>query len=427
VGLAFQAKMIEAWMVLPAFGLVYLLSGPGALKRRIGQLVLGGAVVAVVSVSWMTWVSLVPAVDRPYVDGSQTDSPYEQVFAYNGFGRFGDQTPLQVLAGQTPGLGLALSAPPVAPTRLLRGDLGHATGWLLPAALLVAGWGIISRRGRPRTDRLRACYVLWGGWVATFSAVFSLTTTINAYYTAALAPAVAAVFGAGVAGAWSEDRSGAGRRIGLVLVVASTTAYAAWLVVTAGSVAPSWLAPASVLVGIVAVGIALGAIAVRGDTCWAAALVAGLVAAVLAPAVASAELVVQHQGALDTPFESMAARQAIDALFVRTPAEVSATLPRLEQARGGAPYLLATQTAAIASVFIDASGQEALPIGGFDGSMPSPTLEQLQAEIRAGQFHLVLMAPSDDPRLQWIAAHCQNLGPAANGLHAYVCTPADAR
>lgn len=49
------------------------------------------------------------------------------------------------------------------------------------------------------------------------------------------------------------------------------------------------------------------------------------------------------------------------------------TIPRLELAQNGAPYLLATQTAALASVFIDDSGQEALPIGGFTGTIPALT------------------------------------------------------
>jgi hypothetical protein len=34
------------------------------------------------------------------------------------------------------------------------------------------------------------------------------------------------------------------------------------------------------------------------------------------------------------------------------------------------------QSAAIASVFIDATGQEVLPIGGFSGTIPSPTMNQ---------------------------------------------------
>ena len=116
VGLAFQAKEIEAWMVLPALGLAYLLSGPGSARRRGAQLAAAGAVVALVSVSWMTAVSLVPSADRPYVDGSHDNSAFAQVFSYNGFGRFGDQTPQQVQAAQLdPGAAFRFRrAPPTA-------------------------------------------------------------------------------------------------------------------------------------------------------------------------------------------------------------------------------------------------------------------------------------------------------------------------
>ena len=98
VGLAFQTKMIQAWMVMPALGLAYLLCGPGSVGRRTAQLAFAGTLTALVSLSWMIAVSLVPQADRPYVDGSHNDSIFEQVFVYNGFGRFGDQTPQQLLA-----------------------------------------------------------------------------------------------------------------------------------------------------------------------------------------------------------------------------------------------------------------------------------------------------------------------------------------
>jgi 4-amino-4-deoxy-L-arabinose transferase-like glycosyltransferase len=188
VGLAFQAKMIEAWMVLPALGLAYLLAGPGPATRRAGQLVIGGVVAGLVSVSWMTAVSLVPAADRPYVDGSHDDSTFVQVFSYNGFLRFGDQSPQQLLAGTLrPDTGppTAVTGPPApatappapattpptpatappspatgppptratAPDRLLRGDLGRDTGWLIPAAAAVALWGWPAGGGSPAATR----------------------------------------------------------------------------------------------------------------------------------------------------------------------------------------------------------------------------------------------------------------------------------
>jgi 4-amino-4-deoxy-L-arabinose transferase-like glycosyltransferase len=89
VGLAFQAKMIEAWAVLPALALGYLVAAPGAVSRRLGRLAIAGVVTVVVSLSWMTAVTLVPAADRPYVDGSRHDSVYEQVLEYNDVYRLG--------------------------------------------------------------------------------------------------------------------------------------------------------------------------------------------------------------------------------------------------------------------------------------------------------------------------------------------------
>jgi hypothetical protein len=142
--------------------------------------------------------------------------------------------------------------------------------------------------------------------------------------------------------------------------------------------------------------------------------------------VASAELVMHHEGAFDTPFEPAREAAAIDNIFLQIPAQVQFTIPRLEGAQNGAPYLLATQTAALASVFIYDSGLEALPIGGFTGTIPSPTLQQLQADIRQGRFHLVLAGASTDPRLRWIAAHCMDLGSATATLRNYYCQPHDA-
>ena len=55
--------MLEAWLLLPVFALAYLLEGRGPgerwpIRRRAGQLVAGGAVAGVVSLAWMTAVTL---------------------------------------------------------------------------------------------------------------------------------------------------------------------------------------------------------------------------------------------------------------------------------------------------------------------------------------------------------------------------------
>ena len=90
VGFAFQAKMLQAWLVLPALFGTYLVAAPiVSFLRRVGHLALATLAVVVVSLSWMSAVSLVPQSSRPYVDGSCNDSLFTQVFSYNGFGRLG--------------------------------------------------------------------------------------------------------------------------------------------------------------------------------------------------------------------------------------------------------------------------------------------------------------------------------------------------
>ncbi len=420
VGLAFQAKEIEAWMVLPALGLAYLLSGPGPVLRRAGRLAVAGVVVALVSVSWMTAVSLAPAADRPYVDGSHDNSVFGQVFAYNGFGRFGDQTPLQVRAAELDPAAV-LPVPARAADRPLRGGLGLDTGWLIPAAAAVAVWGIASRRRQPRGDPLRACFILWGGWLVTFFAVFSMITTLWPYYTAALSPPTAAIIGAGVAAARSRERAPVSRTIGLAVIVAGTAAYAAWLVSSAAR-APGWLVPAIIAAGIAATGLIVWSLAGRRSVPFAAALVAGLVAVSLAPAVASGSLAARSESAFDTPFESARVQEAVAlGLGKQAAIAVQTAIPEWQDIENGAPYLTAAQSAELPSLIIYDTGLEALPIGGFDGTTPSPTLAQLQADIRQGLFHLVWIASGTDPRLRWITTHCTQIS-----KRFYDCVPAHA-
>jgi len=357
-------------MVLPALSLAYLLSGPGPVLRRAGQLAVAGVLVALVSVSWMTAVSLVPAADRPYVDGSHDNSVFAQVFSYNGFGRFSGQTPAQAEQLDT-GAGLPVPAP--AADRLLDGSQGRDTGWLIPAAAAVALWGIASRRRQPHRDPLRACFILWGGWLVTFFVVFTAVTTLRPYYTAALSPAAAAIIGAGVAAARSRERVPVSRTLGLAVIVAGTAAYAGWLVSSAAR-APGWLVPAIIAVGIAATGVILWSLVRPRSVPFAGALAAGLVAVTLAPAVASVSLAAHSQGAFDTPFESALAQATV---AIRTGEQgvidVRAAIPTWQDIENGAPYLMAAQSTALPSSIIYDTGLEALPIGGYDGTAPPPT------------------------------------------------------
>ncbi|MEV0253632.1 glycosyltransferase family 39 protein [Streptomyces sp. NPDC050732] len=87
VGLGFQAKMMEAWIIVPALFVGYLVAAPVRLRRRIGQLAVAGVVMFSVSLSWVALMTFTPEDDRPYADGSTDNSAAAMVFGYNGFNR----------------------------------------------------------------------------------------------------------------------------------------------------------------------------------------------------------------------------------------------------------------------------------------------------------------------------------------------------
>ena len=446
VALAFQAKMLEAWLMLPALGLAYLVAGRGGTMTRLGRIAALGATAAVVSLSYMTFVTLTPAAQRPYEDGSTTNSIFHQVFVYNGFSRVGQASPNATLE-RTLGTSLFSQAePPPAANRLLTAGYGHDTGWLLPAAVVAAAAILVARRRRPRTDLPRAGVILWGTWLVVLGVVFTVSTTMNSYYAGALSPAVAALLGIGGALAWEQRRRPAAVALtaGVVLV---SVGYAAWLLPPEGTGLPSWLAPAAVALGLAAaallvlsawralaerrgggvgeaVGIAIGA---RFDVAAAGCLLAGL-AVLLVPATASASVVAKGLGPFDTPFQPVAVTGFLRTVFA--PQTSPPGLADLEEVRRGAPALMAAQTSAVAAPFIYATGDEVLPLGGYTGVIPSPTAAEVRGRISDGYFHLALIArPGVTAGTAYVAAHCIHVRPkqAAGGsiapkLKIYYCT-----
>src|SRR5579863_8431072 len=87
VGLGFNIKMLEAYLVVPAYGLLYLLASPRRVWVRIGQLALAALLMLTISLSWVVAVDLIPASSRPYVGSSQNNSEVSLALGYNGIQR----------------------------------------------------------------------------------------------------------------------------------------------------------------------------------------------------------------------------------------------------------------------------------------------------------------------------------------------------
>jgi 4-amino-4-deoxy-L-arabinose transferase-like glycosyltransferase len=218
IGFAFLAKMLQSFTVLPAFAGVYLLAAPTNLMRRIWQLSLLGVAIVVSAGWWVATVALWPAASRPLIDGSPDNSILNLIFGYNGLSR---------LSGGTGGIGASFSGA-AGVFRLFNDLMGGQASWLLPASLLALVAGVVWRGRAPRTDRMRAALLLWGGWLIVTGAVFSFSSgVIHTYYTVALAPAIAALVGMGGALLWLNRHRIIARLLGAVAILTtSVLAYA---------------------------------------------------------------------------------------------------------------------------------------------------------------------------------------------------------
>ncbi len=207
-GLAFNTKMLQGYIALPAVFAVYVYASKLGWKKKVVNLALAAVALAVSSFWWATAVSLVPADDRPYIGGSTDGSAWNLIMGYNGLGR--------VLGGEGNGGGGGGGGGTFAGTagigRMFNDVLGGQISWLIPFAFLALAAGLVLRGRSPRTDITRAALVLWGGWLALHYVTFAMAEgTMHPYYTTALAPGIAALTGAGGVMLWRAFRSGDAR------------------------------------------------------------------------------------------------------------------------------------------------------------------------------------------------------------------------
>jgi 4-amino-4-deoxy-L-arabinose transferase-like glycosyltransferase len=378
VGFGFLAKMLQAFLVLPGFAAAYLIAGRHRLRRRIVDVCAATAALVVSGGWYLLLVELWPANSRPYIGGSQHDSIVELALGYNGLGR---------LTGDEPG-GLGNLNFDVGWGRLLGNGMGLDIGWLLPAAVICLGAGFAITGRAPRTDATRAALILWGGWLAVTAVVFSFANGIlHPYYTVALAPAIGASIGIGATLLW-RNRSDVPAATALSGTVLVTTVLAAVLLSRDSEWMP-WLR-ATVAVGGVGSAVLLlvaGRLTRPVARSAAALAVAACLAAPGAYAIATAAA--PHSGAIPSVGP---ARHGFGGFtgpggLLDSPAPGPALSAKISADAENFTWAAATVGSNNAAGYQLASGAPIMAIGGFNGTDPSPTLEQFQRYVADRQIH----------------------------------------
>ncbi|MFF3481884.1 ArnT family glycosyltransferase [Streptomyces sp. NPDC002701] len=250
-GFAFNTKMLQGYIALPAAFAVYLYAARGGLLRRVRNLAVAAVALAVSSFWWAAAVSLVPTSSRPYIGGSTDGTAWDLIMGYNGLGR--------VLGGEGNGGGGGGGGGGFSGTaglgRMFNEVLGGQISWLLPFAGIALVGGLVLRGRAPRTDLTRAALILWGGWTVLHYLTFSLAEgTMHPYYTTALAPGIAALCGGGGAMLLNAFRTGDAKRWSWVLPVAfAATGIWAVVLLRRASGWNSWLWPTVAVVMVLAI------------------------------------------------------------------------------------------------------------------------------------------------------------------------------
>ena len=412
VGLGFNVKMLQAFLVLPAFYLLYLVAAPVNRLRRFVHLGVATVVLVVVSLSWAVAVDLTLEDQRLYVGSSDNNSALELAVGYNGLERVlgregmpgggpppggGKEEPQQVgfIKGAGPG-GFGENGEPGF-LRLLNQQLAGQVGWLLPlavAGLLVAGWRGW-QRGRPRLplDVGQQALVLWGTWFFTAAAYFSIAGRWHRYYLVMLAPAIAALVGIGVVALWKDYRNSGNRRGWLLPLVLVGMAAVQVYILRDYEGWPLWLGPPISGLCVVAAAILVFArikrsrpeTRITSSNLQAGAAAAGVLALLVAPTA----------WASYTMFEGVGGLPAAGPRPVQTDGGPggpggpprggpggpgSAADPALVeylQANKGATYLVAVDRAMGASPIILNTDERVITLTGFEGHDPVFTTDEI--------------------------------------------------
>jgi 4-amino-4-deoxy-L-arabinose transferase-like glycosyltransferase len=417
IGIGFQAKMLQAWIAVPALVIAYLLCAPPRLQKRLWHLALFAAVTTAVSLSWILLYTLTPASDRPYIDGSTDNNPFVMVFGYNGLARFGINVPGAVRFGGRPGgpgTGAATGFG-TGWTKLLGSTYGPEIAWLYPLAALALICGLLWTRRTRRDDPVRSGFVMWGVCLLTFTLVFSKMSVIpHTAYVASLAPALAALSGAGIVMFWRAYHATGPRGWLLPATAAASLAWAAFLWRSYTGFLP-WA-----LYGTIAIGV-VGLVIMAAARPWqplptttttpTRLITAGLALAVFAavfaaPATWAASVLDTKYGG--SSFNASAGPAGGGGGFGASvggnfgPGGLLGTTDSLTASerdlynyltahRDGASYLMAVNTWTEAAPYILATGQEVMPMGGFSGTVPSPALPRVQQLVSSGQLKFFLL------------------------------------
>jgi 4-amino-4-deoxy-L-arabinose transferase-like glycosyltransferase len=446
VGVGFNIKMMEAFLVLPAFYLFYIISVTLSWPKKLVHLLGATVVLTVVSFSWSFLVDTVPQDQRPYIGSTHHNSMMELAMGYNGINRLvgqhrqwgklnlwshvgflQDQNIWIKKGGYTSATRISYITSPhfdgMSSTNfnsITRGETGKPgilrlfitpqlngqLSWLFPGVLFSVVALLWGTRFGAILDRKRQTAIFWALWVLTMVGFFSMASNFSSYYMVMLAPGLAALAGAGFIEMWHQWRTGTPRALLFPLALVCTTAFE----ITVVWKYPTLQVPVTVIIGILTL-LALICLAINVSVkprMPILTLLTVIITVLTAPTI-WAYTPIQYGGAVSYPFAGPELKYNKEQEFMAANTKLEKYL--MAHYREGT-YLVATMNAkSAAPIFLD-TNLPVMAMGGFIGSDPAVTVQKLRTMINRNEIHYFLV-PATSPKnqqitvLNWIRANCR--------------------
>jgi 4-amino-4-deoxy-L-arabinose transferase-like glycosyltransferase len=423
VGLAFETKLFEALIAVPALVALFLITSRGSRPRRVAHLFGAAVAMAAVGLAWPALFAVTQSHGHPFPIGSADGGIWSTIFGFNGVGR----------------LSAASTRAIVDPARLATElSLDRLVGVALLAAIaFAAAAALLTRKPWRRRPAVPAGIAVAAVvWLAVGVGVLTHMQTLRARYLEVIAVPLAAVLGIGVAltarAAVRRALAAAGAPVaagvaGLVVLLAAAVSLAHARGTAIGVPAVALVAMAG-LASVLVLAITVGRRYPRTrqpENLLAIGVTALALLAVLAnPTAESLELVRTHASDGGSP-GAMRAQQLTQ-------------LSRyLTAHRGHARYEFASLTAPLAGPLIANDGQPVMVLGGYTEGALVPT-SALSRAVRVGELRYVLAShggparhgcrhhrtlktvPSLQPALAWVLRHGVDITPSTGLLECNV-------
>ena len=381
-GLAFNTKMLQGLMVLPAMVVVYLVFAKPPIVKRFLHVIFAGVITTMSTLWWSVLVWLTPAGSRPWVGSTNDNNIWSLIFGYNGLGR--------LLGGRGGGVGPGGGHGPggtgfggqTGIFRIFNNDFGPNIAWLLVLALAGGGLMLWILRKTPRTNRGRAAVIFWMLWLLIHIVIFSMTSgVIHPYYVVVMAPAAAALVGISLPFLWGAYTRRKPYAWLLPLLVGVTVAIAVIILGYAGTM--TWLMWIVGLLGLTGmIGLLVNLYA---PWRWLQnlAIIAAIAACTLALTVYTLATVnVTHTGSIPIAGPNSTAMQGSNNESSQADSQL---VKYLVEHQHGATWLVAVASANESAAIQLTSGQPVMAVGGFNGSDTPLTLDQFKQLVKAGK------------------------------------------